>query len=138
MKEVLPSFAAEIFRPIVTLLIPGFWGTIFILIWLFLNYPVVWKFANAHEDGFALSYVVISTAAGLIFEDVGGKIENYIYNRLPKRDKENWCKYLRCTRTPEPCGMSYIRFLVMRMKFESGMAVAGLTAIAGVVLMPIS
>jgi hypothetical protein len=60
MNELLTGFASEIFRPIITLLLPVFWGTIFIVVCLFLKYPDVWKFANDHKDGFAL--VRLSTA----------------------------------------------------------------------------
>src|ERR1700733_3079557 len=102
MKEILAAFATEIFRPIVTLLIPGFWATSLFLVALFMRHPVSWRFANEHKNGSSLVYLVIATAAGLILENIGGRFENHFFRKLSDQDKKNWYRYLRLAPETEP------------------------------------
>src|ERR1700723_1510607 len=127
MKELLAGFAAEIFRPVVTLLIPGFWAMTPWTISMFLHYPTTWTFACAHREGCGLVYVVVATAFGMIFEDLGARLEKFFFERRTK-DYSNWFAYLALAPEREPIGLRYIRAVVLRMKFELGMGLAGFIA----------
>src|SRR5438067_1572603 len=125
MKELLAGFAVEIFRPVVTLLIPGFWVLAPWTIAIFLHYPTDWSFACDHRDGSGLVFVVIATALGMVLENLGAQLEECFFKRLTKNDYSNWYAYLALAPEREPIGLRYIRTVVLRMKFELGMGVAG-------------
>jgi hypothetical protein len=138
MKELLAGFAAEIFRPVVTLLIPGFWMLAPWTIALFFHHPIGWIFAAKHREGSGLVFVVIATALGMILEDLGVRLEQFFFERHTKKDYTNWYAYLALAPEREPIGLRYIRTVVLRMKFELGMGLAGPAVIAGIVCNPIS
>jgi hypothetical protein len=137
MKELLAGFATEIFRPVVTLLIPGFWALTPWTIGIFLRYQVDWKFACDHRDGSGLVFVVAATALGMVFENLGARLEELFF-KLQKNDHSNWYAYLTLAPEREPIGLRYIRTLVLRMKFELSMGLAGIVVLLGIVYIPIS
>jgi len=81
MKELLAGFAVDIFRPVVTLVVPGFWALTPWIVAMFLCCPSSWVFANAHPDGSGIAIVVAGTTAGLLFEDLGVRLENLFFKR---------------------------------------------------------
>jgi hypothetical protein len=137
MKELLAGFAVDIFRPVVTLVVPGFWALAPWVVALFLCYPSSWVFANAHPNGIGIAIVLAGTTAGLIFEDLGVRLEDHFFKRFGYT-YESWTAYLKRTETTEAIGIRYIRTLVLRLKFEQGMAVSGPFALAGVLVTPMS
>jgi hypothetical protein len=137
MKELLAGFAVEIFRPVVTLLIPGFWVLAPWTIAIFLHYPTDWSFACDHRDGSGLVFVVIATALGMVLENLGAQLEEYFFKRRTKSDYSNWYAYLALAPEREPIGLRYIRTVVLRMKFELGMGVAGPMVLVGIICIPI-
>jgi hypothetical protein len=137
MKELLAAFAAEVFRPVVTLLIPGFWAMAPWTIAMFLHYPATWSFACSHRDGSGLVFVVIATALGMILEDLGARLEKFFFDRHTN-DYSTWFSYLALALDREPIGLRYIRTVVLRMKFELGMGLASVIALIGAVCTPVS
>lgn len=137
MKELLAGFAVDIFRPVVTLVVPGFWALTPWLVAMFLYYRPSWSFANAHPDGSGIAIVLAATTAGLIFEDLGVQLESFFFKRFGYTYK-SWYAYLKLAQRTEAIGVRYIRTLVLRLKFEQGMAVSGPFAFSGVLLMPVS
>jgi hypothetical protein len=137
MKELLAGFAAEVFRPVVTLLIPGFWALSPWTIALFLHYSVTWSFVCVHRDGSGLVFVVAATAVGLVLENLSARLERCFFDRYTE-DYSNWFDYLALALETEPIGVRYIRAIVLRMKFEFGMGLAGILALGGAICTPVS
>jgi hypothetical protein len=137
MKELLAGFAAEVFRPVVTLLIPGFWALTPWTIGLFLHYQIDWKFACDHRDASGLVFVVAATAIGMVLENLGARLE-VLFSTCQKNDRSNWYAYLMLAPEREPIGLRYIRTLVLRMKFELSMGISGLIVLFGIIYIPIS
>jgi hypothetical protein len=138
LKELLAAFAAEIFRPVVTLLIPGFWALTPWTISMFLHYPMTWDFVSRHHEGGGLVFVVFATAVGMILENLGSRLEICYDRRCAKGSSENWYAYLALAVDPEPIGLRYIRTIVLRMKFELAMCSAGPIALIGIVCIPVN
>lgn len=132
MKEILAAFAAEIFRPVVTLLIPGFWSLAPWLVTIFLRHHVVWQFVLDYRIPSSLVFLVAATAVGMILENLGGELENIFFRKHGKRAHENWHNYLALALEPQPIAFSYIRSYVLRMKFEGGMCAGGVSAVVGI------
>lgn len=137
MKEILAAFAAEIFRPVITLLIPGFWSLTPGLIAIFLRCPVAWQFVLNHRVASSLVFLVASTTAGMILENLGGELENKFFRKHGDNALENWYAYLALALEPKPIALSYIRSYVLRMKFEGGMCAGGVSAIIGIAFLSI-
>jgi hypothetical protein len=137
MKELFAAFAAEIFRPIITLLLPGIWAITPGLIAIFLKSHEVWQFVSVYRTPSALVFLTIATAMGMILENFGGELENFYFRKHGQKALDEWYQYLRLPRDPDLIAFSYIRSYVLRMKFEAGMAAASLFALIGTVLLPV-
>jgi hypothetical protein len=131
------AFQSEIFRPLVTLLIPG---ALAISSWLF---ALIWRFpgfkaaimAHTTETYWILFFVI--TGLGIFIEDCGARIELH-FDRLANqktdgKHNEQWRSYLRTAFVAEPIGRGYVRSLVLRLKFQIGVLLASLVAGLGVV-----
>jgi hypothetical protein len=94
MKELLAGFAVEIFRPVVTLLIPGFWALTPWTISMFLNYPISWTFASNHREGSGLVFVAVATAVGIILENLRVRLEVCLFKSHAKDNHTNLYDYL--------------------------------------------
>src|SRR5450631_1018499 len=138
MKELISAFSLEIFRPIVTLLIPGFWAMLPGMVAVLLRCPKAWSFTVDFHNGCAIALLVAATAIGLILEDIGSRIEYALWRKLTGGSKDNWHDYLRLAPEREPVGFGYLRSYVLRMKFETDMAAAGFPAALGVLFLPVS
>ena len=74
-------------------------------------------------------FLLVVLTAGLIVEELGARIESH-FDQVVKhragyeRHLEEWFDYLRLAFEREPIGHRYLRTLVLRLKFELGMAVA--------------
>jgi hypothetical protein len=91
--------------------------------------------ANNHtETAWILLFVTI--AIGLVVEDWGARIENALDENAEVDSKgehfRNWYAYLRTCFESDPVGRRYTRTLVLRLKFELGMAVAMLIGSVGI------
>ena len=135
MPNFFSAFTSEVFRPLVTLLIPGAIAisTWFVgLLWHFHDLRIL-VFNNHAEVGIVL--VLALTFAGLVLEDMGARVETIFDSRRENQSGkhfDNWYAYLRTAFKADPIGRRYVRTLVLRLKFELGMAFAMLSAGAGV------
>jgi hypothetical protein len=131
MPNFFSAFTSEVFRPLVTLLIPGAIAisTWFVsLLWHFHDLRTL-VFNNHAEVGMVL--VLAMTFVGLVLEDMGARVETLFDARRERQDGEhldNWYSYLRTAFKADPIGRRYLRTLVLRLKFELGIAFAMLTA----------
>jgi hypothetical protein len=132
----LSAFQSEVFRPLVTLLIPGALATsswAMVLVWKF---PALQVLISRNHTETAWVLFLIITAAGIIIEDWGARVESALDRRANKRTGgkhyENWYAYLRTAFIADPVGRGYTRSLVMRLKFELGVLFGSLLAGAGI------
>jgi hypothetical protein len=135
MPNFFSAFTSEVFRPLVTLLIPGAIGisTWFVgLLWHFPNFRCL-VYKNHTETGLIL--FLATTFVGLVLEDFGAHVET-LFDSLRDKDSkkqfENWYAYLRTAFKADPIGRRYVRTLVLRLKFELGVAFGSLSAGFGI------
>ena len=140
MKEITAAFQSEVFHPIATLVVPGFFSlsTLSTAIWQ--RHPVIQKMAEAHPGLATIVAVIVVLASGLTTEDLGARLEHYFDQHLKKkpgyeRHYEEWFDYLRIAFEKEPVGHRYLKTLVLRLKFELGMAIASLFSATGALLL---
>ena len=78
-------FKREVFRPFATLMVPGVIALLPLATQLLYTYPDVQAFAQANAGASVVIGVIFALALGLIFEDVGAKIEVAWDNKLDKQ-----------------------------------------------------
>lgn len=129
------ALQSEVFRPLVTLLIPGALAVSSWLVGLCWKFP---NFQNTLEVHTTESYIVmffVTTAIGIIIEDFGAKIEIRFDEAANKRTDgrfyQEWYAYLRTAFVCDPIGRGYARSLVLRMKFQLGILLGSSVAGAG-------
>jgi hypothetical protein len=129
MKELTATFQSEVFRPVVTLVIPGFYGisTCSIVFWQ--RVPGLHHYVNDLPGLAATIMLLVVLTCGLVAEEIGARIELHFDDLLAKtagyeNHFDEWYDYLRLAFDKEPVGHRYLRTLVLRLKFELGMTVA--------------
>ena len=131
MPNFFSAFTSEVFRPLVTLLIPGAIGISTWFIALLWRFPRLKLLADGNHTEVGLLLLLAMTFAGLWFEDLGSQFENWLDGMADNDHRENWFAYLRTAFEADPIGRRYIRTLVLRLKFELGVAWAMLCAAVG-------
>src|SRR6516164_8132654 len=125
--NLFAAFQSEVFRPLVTLLIPGAFGISSWTIVLLWKYPHLKGLAFAYPIETAVILFFVIPAAGMLIEDLGARFETYRDGKLDKKSNGEhtrlWDDYLRTAygKDNEPIGRGYIRTVVLRLKFELGM-----------------
>src|SRR6478752_7991876 len=131
------AFQSEVFRPLVTLLIPG---ALALSSWLI---ALTWRFQSlksvmaGHTSETYLILFFVITCLGIVIEDLGARIELH-FDKLANqktdgKHDEQWFGYLRTAFVSEPIGRGYIRSLVLRLKFQIGILLSSIVAGLGVV-----
>jgi hypothetical protein len=134
MPNFFSAFTTDVFRPIATILIPG---AIAISTWFI---GLVWHFAairdltsNRTETSLVLLLAMIF--GGMVVEDAGStyesRLDNIAKNTTHGKHEEEWDRYLRLVFKDSPIGRRYLGTLVLRLKFELGIAFAMLSAALG-------
>jgi len=121
--ELTSVLRGESFRPFATIVAPGAIG---LAPWAAFLYS--WNgsgrlFWDSHPIATGVVLFIASVAAGLVFENIGARVEESIDRRLTKKDKEHertWRRYLLLTFDKEPIGQRYLRTILFRLKFELG------------------
>jgi hypothetical protein len=135
MPNLFSAFTSEVFRPLVTLLLPGAIAVSTWFVGLLWQFPGLRKMAFDNHAETGLVLVLAMTFAGMALEDLDTRLETSMDRRRDKQTGkhfENWYAYLRIAFTTDPIGRRYIRTLVLRLKFELGTAFAMLSAGAGI------
>lgn len=134
MKEIFSAFGSEVFRPLVTLVLPG---AIALSTWFMAvlqKWPAAKAAVNAKPTEAYVILVSLAVGLGLLVEDLGSQIENFFDKRLEKKTGThiaNWYSYLRHAFEAVPVGEVYLRTLVIRLKFELDTSVAAVLAAIG-------
>lgn len=136
MNDLTAAFHSEVFRPIATVVVPGFAATSTISIALWQSFPPLQKLINDHPGTAATMMLLIVITLGLVAEDLGATLETCFDKKLKRVDgfekhDEEWFEYLRLAFDKEPVGHRYLRTLVLRMKFELGMTIASVPVAFG-------
>jgi hypothetical protein len=129
VKELPATFHSEVFRPIVTLVVPGFYASATISISMLERFGKLGTTIDQYPGVASTVFLLIVLASGLIAEEVGARIETHFDKVVTRcagyeRHKEEWFDYLRLAFEREPVGHRYLRSIVLRLKFELGMTVA--------------
>lgn len=144
--DIASSLKSEIFRPLVSLVIPGF---ISIFPYLFVTrayYDGLELFWNKSPYPSMATIFIMALTVGLILEDIGSRIECYwdklINNSIehpilcptnsstkcPLKNTisidDNWNDYLKLELKDEIIGQRYLKTILTRMKFELSMGPA--------------
>lgn len=138
--EKLNSLNLDFDRVLIQLIIPGF-ISIFPWIILFLNHHDNERFlAYANLSIFITLIAIISLIAGIVLENIGSRIEVHCYDKWNlKEDPEYhniWYKFLTLNYDGKnPVGHSYLRNILLRMKFELSFACAMLPMSVGLIIL---
>lgn len=137
MPNFFAAFTNEVFRPLATLLIPGAIGVSTWFIAMVWQYSILRELVsrNHAETGFVLFLATVF--AGMVLEDFGARYEvlldGWADHRTANEHSNNWWKYLQTIFKSEPVGRRYARTLVLRLKFELGVAFGMISAGLGVI-----
>jgi len=132
--DLTTAFRAEVFRPVMTLLVPGATALA--------PYALVVRQQNPNISGFFERHPLLATAIllvavlalGFVLEDIGSRIETFWDRRLQRKNNshiDEWYRYLMLAFTSEPIGQRYLRTLTLRLKFELHFGVALLVMLPG-------
>lgn len=135
--NLLSAFQSEVFRPLVTLLIPGAFAISSWVVALVWKFPALQGLISRNHTETAWILFLIITATGIIIEDWGARVESALDKRANKQTQgkhsENWYAYLRTAFVADPIGRGYTRSLVIRLKFELGIFFSSLATAGGLV-----
>jgi hypothetical protein len=133
--DVITGLKNELFRPLVSLVVPGSVAVAPFILVLQSRIPAVSAYWEQHPSVFISIAVVVVIAAALCLENIGSRIEESCWDRLlAKYDGEFdsiWRRYLRLNTQDQIVGQRYLRTLLTRMKFELSMVPAILFHIVG-------
>src|SRR4051794_24499276 len=125
MKDVFAAFGSEVFRPLITLMLPGL---IALSSWCVALFQWFQPFSDLAARNHAEAGIIIALAglfAGLVIEDIATRVETTVFDGIREhitRGKHfrEWFQYLRIAFKTEPAGRRHLRNIVMRLKFELG------------------
>ena len=123
--DFIAALKNEVFRPLVTLVIPGAIAIgPFILVAAY-YFPQVTNFWDEHPSAFVAILIISILTVGLVLENLGSFLEWNIFDEiLDRRDPEhkaNWERYLQLWLNDEIIGQRYLRQNLTRLKFELSM-----------------
>lgn len=133
MKELFTVFGNEVFKPLVTLFIPG--GLLLTPYFLYLrwNYPKIAELTSTQMPETITVLVIGTLFLGLAIDDLGSHIEAGWDAVAENVHTENWYRYLRQAFKIEPVGHRYLRTLVLRLKYELCTYIALVLALPGTI-----
>jgi hypothetical protein len=125
--DLLETFKSEVFRPVVTLVIPGAVAIGPYIIVTGFYIPRVQVFWDDHPSAFVTIVAIVVIAAGLILEDLGIEIEVLWDRKISKTNSQHiatWKEYLELELKDEIVGERYVQNILTWMKFELAMFLA--------------
>jgi hypothetical protein len=126
--NVADLFKREIFKPFVTLLIPGTFTIIPYVLVIISSHPKLLDFWSNNAGSSLTILLLIAVAVGLILEDIGSWVEASVLDEKIKKDKPNymeeWHAYLQLAYDKEPIGQQYLDTILLRLKFELSFGLA--------------
>lgn len=124
--DLISAFKSELFRPLATLVAPGLFAIAPALMLIAQQHEEVGAFLDSNPFGFAGLLLAVATAAGMILESVGARIEAGIDQCLAERCYPRfwdiWGSYLQLKTDSEVIGQRYARTVITRLKFSLSFA----------------
>lgn len=112
----------EVFRPSVTLLIPGIVAASPFPFVTVQYHPELLEFAVSHSTLAAVLGFLVSIGFGLLVQELGSAFEALVIDKrlslTNPHHMDEWYLYLRCTLPQDLIGRGYIHDLVLFLKFE--------------------
>lgn len=131
------AFTSEVFRPLVSLLLPGSLALSTWVIALTWKYPHLRELMSQNHTETAVLLTLAVTFAGMVIEDLGTRVEvmfdDWSDDKSGEQHTQNWYAYLRTSFQSDPIGRRYARSLVLRLKFELGAGFGFLFALGGLI-----
>jgi hypothetical protein len=123
--DISSAFKSEIFRPLATIVVPGFLALAPYVVVLGYYVPAVPQFWNDHDGAFITVFSVAVLAAGLILEGLGALIETKVLDGSLGRSNPahamEWDQYLQLRIKDEMIAQRYLRTVLVHLKFELAM-----------------
>lgn len=98
--------------------------------------PALKSTASAHHTEAAAVTFLTMVFAGMVYEDFGARwevqLDRWADLRTNNQHTENWWRYLQTAFKEDPIGRRYARALVLRLKFELGVAFSMVSAGLGI------
>ncbi len=143
MKDIFSAFGSEVFRPLVTIVIPGAMAITVWFIALLQKFARLRAIADANHTETIFLLTLASIAVGLLVEDFGSRIEKRFDEWLVAKPgfalhRDEWKSYWRVVFKAEPIGQRYLNTILLRFKFELGTAIALLFAATGLLFTTLS
>ncbi len=133
--QAFDIFNRQVLRGLTTLVIPGAVILASYLALLAYHFPGWADYWLTNPGSTLIIVLVVSLAAGMIIDNLGGLIESRILDKiLSYKDSDhmkNWEEYLACPDDERIVAYGYLRSLLLRMKFELNLSVAFILAIPG-------
>ncbi len=127
--DATSTLKSELFRPLATILVPGFLASAPFLLIVANTFAVdPLSVMDRRPVPAATLIFVISLIAGFVLENLGSLYEHFVIDKLlPKKFphfKRVWHSYLRMRIKHEVIGQRYLQTIRIRLKFELAMAPA--------------
>ncbi len=129
--DPVSGLKGELFRPLVSVLIPGVFAAAPFGLIAFLQYPLMERIL-ASTVGAGAVILFGGLIVGMVLEDIGSTIEVFIWKWVKNEEREaEWSKYLSLKTNDEIIGERYLKSLHVRMKFELAMIPAIISFTSG-------
>jgi hypothetical protein len=144
MKEILSGFGSEVFRPLVTFVLPGAVSTSSWVAACLLACGPIRKLADTNRVETLGILTLLVLLFGLICDDLGSRLESECLDARETdglsaaKHEEIWYRYLRQAYRVEPVGHRYLRMLVLHLKFELSTGIAFALALPGIWWLPVT
>jgi len=138
--EFFSALKPDVLRTVTTNVVPGFVG---VAPWVGgVFWPVLQQGSFWSQDGVlvpvAITLATIVLVAGLVFEDLGSRVEVFWADRWIQRDRpefqRDWAEFLSSRRDEQVIAYGYLRAILNRFKFSLSMVPAVASCFAGVLV----
>lgn len=135
--DLVSTFKTEVFRPVVSILIPGATAISTYIYLLFLSFPNEVSGLANHATFSTVVFIIVTISCGMVLEDLGALIESFYGWVLARKNLDydaEWNQYLLCHFDPKPIGISYYSSILVRVKFELSFSIAIMFSLIGIMI----
>jgi hypothetical protein len=125
--DMTTAFRSEVFRPLVTIVIPGTIAALPYVIALNNEFPDLSKYRENHEAAYYTVVALLTVGLGMLINDAGTYIEDRLDKALIKdfpTAVSDWYEYLNHDATKQTIGHNYLRAALLHLRFEIALLIA--------------